>query len=158
MKFIEKAIEKLQNKLLLMLSKAVILATKDDGPRQLIQVDLGNGEIISDVERLQNFGFTSHAVPGAQALVVCFGGNREFPVSIVADDGNFRPEMQEGESCVYNAQAVVINLLADDTIELRKRGTSPLPPTAGVVTGECLSPFTGAPFPDKSAIIKAQKL
>jgi len=36
-------------------------------------------------------------------------------------------------------------------------GGSSLAANAGVVTGECIDPFTGAPFPDVSTIVKAKK-
>lgn len=49
----------------------------------------------------------------------------------------------------------VINIESTKKIGLGEDGSNPL---AGVVTGECISPFTGAPFPDKSTSVFARKI
>jgi phage gp45-like len=110
--------EMLKAKLVLLVSKAVINLVTDSESIQLVQVDLGNDEVIDSVERIQNFGFTSHPKSGAKAIVLCVSGEREHPIVIVADDnGDKRPELSSGEAAVYNAFSEIVKL-KDGTIEI----------------------------------------
>lgn len=139
-----------------MLRRAVVVSTSDNTPIQLMKVNLGNGDIQAKIERIQNFGLTSVPKANAQAVVLFVNGNRDNPIIVACDDGNFRVHVDEGEVAVYNAFGAVVKLAADGTINLGDG--SPLLATAGVVTGECIDPFTGAPHADKSAIVKAKKV
>lgn len=138
-----------------MLAKGRLSSVKESTGIQTVQVTI-NGEVHDGVERLQNFGFTSYPKKDAQLVVSFIGGNRERPVVTVIDDGNYRIKLVEGEAAIYNAFGNVIKLSADGTISLGD--DSVLAPTAGVVTGECIDPFTGAPHADKSLIVKAKKV
>lgn len=139
-----------------MIRRAVVLSTSDSTPIQLMKVNLGNGDTQAKVERIQNFGLTSVPKANAQAVVLFVNGNRDNPIIIACDDGNFRVHVEEGEVAVYNAFGAVVKLAADGTISMGDG--SVLAPTAGVVTGECIDPFTGAPHADKSMIVKAKKV
>jgi phage baseplate assembly protein V len=139
-----------------MIRRAVVVSATDSPAVQQLKINLGNGDIQSKIERIQNFGLTGVPKKNAQALCLFVNGNRDQPVIIAVDDGNFRVHVNEGEVAVYNAFGTVIKLAADGTINMGDG--SPLLATAGVVTGECLDPFTGAPHADKSAIVKAKKV
>lgn len=118
MKFLYRYLEPIKTKLILMVAKALITYVKDSESIQLVQIDMGNDEMIDSVERVQNFGFTSFPISGAKAVVLCIGGEREHPIVIVADDnGDNRPTLIEGESAVYNAHDMIIKL-KDGTIEV----------------------------------------
>ena len=49
----------------------------------------------------------------------------------------------------------IIEVSVGEKIGLAVDGTNPL---SGVVTGECLDPVTGVPFPDKSTSVFARKI
>ena len=155
--FLDRILEPIRNKIILMVAKAVINRVIDTEGIQTLQVDFGNDELIDGVERVQNFGFTSHPEDGGQAIVLCIGGTREHPVVIAVDEGKYRPALAKGESAMYNAGGMLIKLTSGGFIDLQK-GSTPLTPLDGVVTGACIDPFTGSPFPDKSLIVRAQKL
>ncbi len=110
---INKLLEPIRNKIILMITKAVIKSVNDSADIQLVKVDLGNGEIITSVERLQNFGFTSNPEDGTPALVLCLNGEREHPI-IIATDSEDRPNVTPGNSAVYNATGTNIKLLGGD--------------------------------------------
>lgn len=140
-----------------MVRRAVVVSADDTPGIQLLKLNLGNGDIQAKIERIQNFGFTSKPKGNAQAVVLFVNGTRDNPVVIACDDGNYRIHLEDGEAAVYNSEGLVIKLAADGTINMGMDGV-PLAATAGVVTGECLDPFTGAPHADKSLIVKAQKV
>ena len=144
-----------RDRLFNMVKRGVVNSVQESHPLQRIQVNLGNSDIQSNVERVQNFGLTSYPKKSAQAVTLYVNGNRDNPIIIAIDDGAYRVRVAEGEVALYNAFGVVIKLAADGTMEL---GTGDnLLATAGVVTGECIDTFTGAPFQDKSLLVKAQK-
>jgi len=123
--YINRMLKPIRNKIYLLISKAVIKSVSDvAGQLQIVQIDLGNDGLISEVERVQNFGFSSHPANGAQAVVACISGNREHPIVIAIDDGEYRPAVSEGDSVMYNKNGTKITLQGNkvsvdgDTIEL----------------------------------------
>lgn len=146
----------LKNRIMNMVRNGAVISADDAGAIQLLKLNLGNGDIQAGIKRIQNFGFTSKPKKNAQAVVLFVNGTRDNPLVIACEDGNYRVHLQDGEAAVYNAFGLVIKLAADGTISMGDG--SILAPTAGVVTGECIDPFTGAPHADKSLIVKAQKV
>jgi phage baseplate assembly protein V len=96
----------------MMFGRGVLRGTKDDGPRQQVQVELLKGEIRDDVEHMQNYGFTSHAT-GGDCAVAFLGGNREQGIVLVVDDRRFRLALQPGEVAIYDDLGNKIELLRD---------------------------------------------
>jgi phage baseplate assembly protein V len=141
-----------------MILRSIVLDVVDQANKlQSLKVQTGaEGEALSGVERVQNFGLSSNPPAGAQAVVLCRGGQGGAPLVIAVDMASSRPPAAAGETVLYNAHGIQIKLLASGVTEIGN-GTT-LPPTAGVVTGECIDPFTGAPHPDKSAFVRARKL
>lgn len=139
-----------------MARRGAVISTSDSTKIQRMKVNFGNGDLQDKIERIQNFGLTGVPKKNAQVLVLFVNGNRDNPVIVACDDGNFRVHVEEGEVAVYNAFGAVVKLTSDGMISMGDG--SVLAPTAGVVTGECLDPFTGVPHADKSLIVKAQKV
>jgi phage baseplate assembly protein V len=152
---LERWIAPLKRRIYGMISPGVVTGVNDTPAVQTIDVTV-NGQEHSDTDRLQSFGLTSFPKPGGQVLVTFMGGDKERPVAIMVDDGTYRVKLSEGEVAVYNAFGAVIKLALDGTISIGD-GTA-LAPTAGVVTGECLDPFTGVPHADVSLKVKAIKV
>ena len=143
---LNKWIAPLAQRLATLVVKAIITNVSDSDQIQLVQVNMGNDEIIDSVERIQNFGFTSHPLVDSEAVVLCIGGNREHPIVIVADQGEKRPTLEQGESAVYNAEGLLIKLTKNKIIELGDTSPTPLIEKDGVLTGNTVNPVTGAPF------------
>lgn len=163
---IEKIVHRLKN----LVAKAILSAVDDSGQIQLVKVEGLNGEVTDSVERLQNYGYTSNPPKGGEAIVVNVGANSDHPVIIVMDSGEFRKkDLKPGEVAVYDKNGSYILLREDGSIEIKPNknyiinngkillGSETLSPLAGVVTGECLDPVTGVPFPDKSSTVFAAK-
>lgn len=128
---------------MLMIGRAIITVVKDTTGMQTVQVDLGHDEKIDGVERVQNFGFSSHPKKGAQAVVVFIGGNRDHPIVIAADDRAYRPSLSQGEAAVYNAFNALVKL-KNGVIDINTNKAVPLLAKDGVLTGNTLNPVTGA--------------
>ena len=104
-----------------------IESVKDDSGVQLAKISVLKDETREDVERFQNVGFTSHPVPGAEAIVIAAGGNRDHSIIIATDDRNFRVrDLPEGGAAMYSSvdgeteAKQILKVLPDGTIELGK--------------------------------------
>lgn len=83
---------------------------------QVAQVELLPGEVVDDVERLQNYGFTSHPTDGGVYLAN-IGGNGNQPVILVVNDDATRLRIGAGEVAVYHSEGHHVILKANGVIE-----------------------------------------
>jgi phage baseplate assembly protein V len=97
------------------LAKAVARLVTDTGPRQTMQVEVTKGETIDDIERMQEYGFTSvPPVTGTDCLVAFLGGNREQGIIIVAENRGFRLKgLESGEVAIFDDLGNVVKLGRD---------------------------------------------
>lgn len=94
-------------RLRLMVARGVVNLINDAGGLQLLQVDALDSETIDEIERVQNFGQTSHPPRGSVPVLVAVGGSRDHLVAVAVDNEQHRPTgLQEGESAMYNAHGV----------------------------------------------------
>lgn len=103
----------------LLIGRAVLLAVQDSAKRQLVQFEALKGELKGDVERIQDYGFTSVPLPGAQVVFANVSGNRDHPVAIRVDDPRYRKMgMQPGEVAIYTDEGDYILLKRGNIIEI----------------------------------------
>ena len=101
----------IEGRLRMMLSRAIVRLSDDGKRAQEMQVELLEDESQDAVERLQNYGFTSHPHVGAEAVVGCIGGLRSHAVVLTVDDRRYRlKSLQEGEVAMYDDLGNVIKL------------------------------------------------
>ncbi|MEW5942530.1 MAG: phage baseplate assembly protein V [Pseudomonadota bacterium] len=99
---IAKMLAPLSRRLRLMASRAVLSLISDATGMQIVQVKLLNGEVRDGIERVQNYGFTSVPLPGAEAIFLSLGGDRDHGIVITADDRRYRVKgLQGGEVAIY---------------------------------------------------------
>ena len=97
-----KLLAPLSRRLRLMASRAVLSLISDATGMQIVQVKLLNGEVRDGIERVQNYGFTSVPLPGAEAIFLSLGGDRDHGIVITADDRRYRIKgLQGGEVAIY---------------------------------------------------------
>lgn len=86
----------------LMLGRCLLKVLIDKNPSQVVQVTMFCGEVRDEVERLQDYGFSSNPKEGAQGLVGFIGGDRAHGVVIKMDDRRFRPVNKDpGDVMLY---------------------------------------------------------
>lgn len=141
---LERVIAPLQRRIMLAIGRAILRGTNDAGGVQQLQATLLTGETRDAVERLQDYGFSSHPLAGAEAIVVSVGGNRDNPIAVVVGDRRSRAAgLAAGEVCIYSHLAGQrITLKADGSILVESpekvRIETPLVEIEGdlVVTGD----------------------
>lgn len=164
-------IKEIINRIKVMLAKALIDSVDDSQEIQIIKIKGLAGEVQPEVERIQNYGFTSNPPAGSEVVRGNIGGNTDHAVAFAVDSGKHRKKnLKTGEVSLYDLTGSFIILREDGNMEIVTRdyilnqsgtiklGSEVLLPTAGVVTGECLDPVTGVPFPDTSTKVLAQKV
>ena len=90
-----------------------------EGDYQTCALTYDEGHDTDDVERVQNYGFNSFPGAGAQAVVLCVTGSREFPIVISADHPELRFKVSEWETALWTKFDTHFHLKADRTADLK---------------------------------------
>jgi len=101
----------LSRRVRLMARRAVLKLIYDDVKMQEVQVELFAGEVRDRVERWEDYGLTSHPLPGAEALVLALGGCPDHSAVIKIADRRYRLQgLAAGEVALYDdlGQSVVL--------------------------------------------------
>lgn len=107
-------IELLKRRVMGMVGRAVLEAVNDGGTLQMLQVSGMAGEIMDDVERFQEYGFTSHPLPEAEAAIIHVQGLKSHGIVIAVDDRRYRlKSLQPGEVALYDDQEQAVHLMRD---------------------------------------------
>jgi phage baseplate assembly protein V len=153
----------------IIIGRALLEALDDSKGLQLLKVSLLKDEIKDKVERVIDYGLISVPPPGSEALVACIGGSKDQMVVIAVDNSKSRKKgCASGDTGLYRDGGDYI-LLSSDSIKIHSSkkivldctdvviGGTTGGATSGVVTGECICAFTGAPHPDTSSKVKVVK-
>lgn len=117
---LRRLIAPLQRRVALMLGRCVLTAIDDAAKVQRVQLTALRDEVHGDVERFQDYGFTSVPLPGAEAVAVFVAGNRGHGIVVVADDRRYRKTgLAPGEVAVYDLLGKFVHLRADGTLHLK---------------------------------------
>lgn len=98
-----------------LVARAIPRVVGDGASRQSVQLEVTKGELIDDVPRMQNYGFTGvPPVGGSDAVVIFLGGDRNEPIIIAMENRQFRiAGLESGEVAVYDDLGNVIKLGRD---------------------------------------------
>ena len=112
---INKVIAPLKRSIALMIGRAVVTLVNDKTGLQSLQAAGLSEELLADIERFQDYGFTSVPLPGSEALLVFPSGNREHAIAARVDDRKFRPTgLNPGETCIYDFAGNMVILKAGE--------------------------------------------
>lgn len=103
----------------LAVARGVVRLISDGAGLQLVQAGLMANETRSNMERLQEYGFTSVPHAGAEAAVIFVGGNRDHGLVIAVDDRRYRLKpLQTGEVALYTDEGDYVKLGRNREIEV----------------------------------------
>ena len=103
----------------LMVGRAILELVDDGAPLQTLQLSLLSDEVRANVERVQEYGFTSHPQNGAEAVAVAVAGSRDHLVVIAVDDRRYRLRgLAQGEVAIYTDEGDKIVLKRGGIIEM----------------------------------------
>lgn len=119
LELLEKWIAPLKRRVMQSVARALIKTIADDRGLQKLQVELLADEVHSNVDRVQEYGFTSHPLPGAEGVFVSVGGAREHGVIIAIDDRRYRLKpLVAGEVALYTDEGDKIHFKRGKKIEI----------------------------------------
>lgn len=109
-----RELRNVKNRIMMAIARGVVRGISDGGSRQTVQVELLKDELRDGVERMQNYGLTSHPHPGGDAAVIFVGGNREQGIVVAFENRQFRiASLLQGEVCMYDDLGNRVSLLRD---------------------------------------------
>lgn len=86
-----------------LVSRATVAMSNAAARMQALQLRLYAGEVRDSVEHFEDYGFTAHPMPGAEAIVISVGGDRSNAVAVRVTDRRYRPtDLKPGEVCIYH--------------------------------------------------------
>lgn len=96
-------------RLRLLLSRGVLALVNDANKLQSVQIQ-ALGDQPAWAERFQQYGFTSHPLAGAEAIVASISGARAHLVALSVDDRRHRKAgMDAGEVCLYTDEGDILH-------------------------------------------------
>lgn len=103
--------QQFQRQLLSLICRAVVRSVKPGSKCQAVDVELLAGEQKGGIEHLEPYGFTSHAKPGAESLILSPDADRSHAVAVVVSDRRYRiKSLKPGEVAVYDDQGQSVTL------------------------------------------------
>jgi phage baseplate assembly protein V len=107
----------------MIINRAVVSLVKDDTAIQLLQLSLLKNETKDNIERIQNYGFTSVPVSGAEAVVLFPNGNRDSGLAIAVDNSMYRlKDLPDGAVAMYHKDGHFCKLTDDEISIQHKNG------------------------------------
>lgn len=99
---LERVFQMIMNKITLMIGRGIVAYVSNASATQKMQIRVLANEVLEDVERLEEYGFTSYPLSGAELVALFMGGRRQHGIVIKAHDRRYRPtDLAEGEVCIY---------------------------------------------------------
>ena len=112
----------LKRRVLLMVARAVLELQDESNGKLLAQAKLLDAELRSRLEVLQNYGFASRPLAGAELAVMFVGGNRHHGLIIASDDKRYRLRgMANGEVALYTDEGDVVHLKRGGEIHVKAK-------------------------------------
>ncbi len=118
-----RALARVANRVRMLVARAVIRLVNDAAGIQVVQVSALQGETRAQLERFQEYGFSSVPFPGAEAVVLFVGGDRGHGLVLAVDDRRYRiRSLEPGEVALYTDEGDEIVLRRDHKIEVTSAG------------------------------------
>jgi phage baseplate assembly protein V len=122
-KDVRKVMRPVNRRLRMMASRGSVTLTDDTKAIQQLQLTVLNGEVIPNVQRVQQFGFSGNPPNGATAVVLCIAGSRSYPLVIALDDPASRATgLPQGASEMYDQAGNYLRFHNDGTWSLHSTG------------------------------------
>jgi len=111
-------------RLRLLVTRGVVKRVDDTKGIQELQISALDGELLDAIERLQQYGITSHPLEGADTINLNVGASRSHTIVIAVDDRRYRLKLKPGEVALHDDQGQAVTLLRDGMVIEAPKGTT----------------------------------
>ncbi|SNS05475.1 phage baseplate assembly protein V [Humidesulfovibrio mexicanus] len=119
MRALQKMHEGLRRKMATLVNRAIVQMVADADGLQELQVQALADEVMGRIERMQQYGFTSVPLPGAEAVLLSAAGCRSNAIVVAVDDRRYRlTGLQGGEVALYTDEGDSVVLKRGHLIEV----------------------------------------
>lgn len=84
-----------------------------------VQVRVLDEETLSNIERVEPYGFSYRPKPGCQAYLVFPDGDRSYGFSLVIGDKQYQMDLQDGEVAIHDDQGNYVHIQRGGVIEVK---------------------------------------
>lgn len=140
---INRMLAPLRTRVANLVARAVVKLVDDAVRMQKLQLQVLADETRDGCERVQQYGFTSVPLEGAEAVVLFVGGRRDHGLVVAVDDRRHRKkDMAPGEVALYTDEGAAVYLkrgrivVIDDEIRLGSDSASNFVALANLVLSE----------------------
>ena len=113
-------ISPLRDRIMSIVARGVVEKVSDEKNIQTIKAQILAGEVRDEMERFQEYGFTSKPFSDSECVIVFAGGNRDHGLVIATDDRKYRlKNLQDGEVAIYTDEGDSITLKRNREIEIK---------------------------------------
>ena len=103
----KRLIAPLRQKIFLLLGRGILKAINNSEGTQKIQITVLDGEVITNMERFQEYGFETYPFSDSEILAIFLNGNRDHGIALCIHDRRYRPkDLSEGEVALYTDEDV----------------------------------------------------
>ena len=121
-KIFQRLFKPWKNRILLLVGRGILLATKDSTDIQQLQVTLLAGEVKDQVELMGHFGLASHAPKKSDVVMLSVGGNRDHGIVIATESREYRfKDLGEGEVALYSKDGDHVHLKNGNVIDVKTK-------------------------------------
>jgi len=104
-----KFFEPWKRRIMLMIGRAIIHAATDQKGRMVLKLTALQAETLDGVELMQDYGFASRPLAGAEAVIASVMGERAGSVCVATEDKRYRPQdLKAGESILFDDQGQMV--------------------------------------------------
>lgn len=110
-------INEIKNQIFNMVGRAIIKLIDDSAGIQKVQISGRESELLDQIDRVQEYGFTSKPKDGAECVLVALNGERDQALIIATEDKRYRiKDLGDGEVVIYDYQGQKIHFKKDNSI------------------------------------------
>ncbi|MBY8111742.1 phage baseplate assembly protein V [Vibrio fluvialis] len=112
-RYVDKALMPLRRKIYSMVGRAIVTGVIEDLQRQNLQIRIENDESSDNIERFQDYGFSSYPPEGSEAVVLAMKGSLDQRVAVAVEKKELRPKGEQDDVFIYHADGHFIRLTKD---------------------------------------------
>jgi len=106
-------LNRLARRILLMMARGSVTLVDDTKPVQMLQLRVNGLELIPDIPRYAEYGFTSNPPDGTQAVIASKNGDRNDGIVIATSNAKYRMKgLATGEVAIYDDSGQSVYLSA----------------------------------------------